>query len=162
MVLALAVAKFMTEMGSYFLLIPLVGLAGAAWANLLGAVVSFFGALLLVGRAVPGPTGHRGAVIAKTGVLVGLGAGVALLLHGAGLDPRALFLIKLLVLVPGFVVGLVTFDLVTDDDLSRAEAIELETPWKLALRNAAVRTVRGVRAVAMRLRPRAFATAEGH
>lgn len=162
MVLALAVAKFITEMGSYFLLIPLVGLAGAAWANLLGALVSFFGALLLVGRAVPGPAGHRGAVIAKTGVLVALGAGFALLLHGSGLDPRALFLVKLLVLVPGFVVGLVTFDLVTDDDLSRAEAIELETPWKLALRNVAVRTVRGVRAVAMRLRPRAFATAEGH
>jgi O-antigen/teichoic acid export membrane protein len=162
MVLALAVAKFITEMGSYFLLIPLVGLAGAAWANLLGALVSFFGALILVPRALPGPAGHRGAVIAKTGVLVALGAGIALFLHGAGLDPRALFLVKLFVLVPGFVVGLVTFDLVTDDDLSRAEAIELETPWKLALRNVAVRTVRGVRAVAMRLRPRAFATAEGH
>jgi O-antigen/teichoic acid export membrane protein len=162
MVLSLAVLKFATEMGSYFLLIPRVGLAGAAWANLLGAMVAFFVALLLIRRAVPGPARHRGAVIAKTGVLVALGAGCALLLHASGLDPLTLFLVKLVVLVPGFVVGLVTFDLVTDDDLSRAEAIELETPWKLAVRNAAVRAMRGVRGVAMRLRPGAFATTEGH
>jgi O-antigen/teichoic acid export membrane protein len=162
MVLSLAIAKFATEMGSYFLLIPRIGLAGAAWANLLGAMVAFFGALILIGRALPGPSGHRGAVIAKTGALVALGAGCALLLHASGLDPRALFLVKLLVLVPAFVVGLVTFDLVTDDDLSRAEAIELETPWKLAVRNATLRAMRGVRGVALRLRPRAFATTEGH
>ena len=64
--------------------------------------------------------------------------------------------------MPALIVGIMTFDLVTDDDLSRAEAIDLETPWKLKLRDGAVRVVRNVRAVAMRLRPRAFATAEGH
>ena len=71
-------------------------------------------------------------MIAKTGVLVALGAVASLLLHDAGLDPMTLFAIKALVLVPLLVVGVVTFDLVTDDDLSRAEAIELETPWKLS------------------------------
>jgi len=162
MVLVLALAKFLGEMGSYFLLIPLVGLAGAAWANLIGAVISFFGALILMGRAVEGSVSHRGAVIAKTGVLVGVGAGCALLLHGAHLDPRLLFAIKVLVLVPAFIVGVVTFDLVTDDDLERAQSMELETPWKLRLRDTAVRWTRSVRGVAMKLRPRAFATAEGH
>jgi O-antigen/teichoic acid export membrane protein len=162
MVLGLALLKAATEMGSYFLLIPLVGLAGAAWANLLGAFLSFFGALILIGRAVPGSNGHRVAVIAKTGVLVALGAAASLVLHDMGLHPVALFAIKLLALVPLLIVGIVTFDLVTDDDLSRAEAIELETPWKLRLRDAALRGVRGVRGLARKLRPRAFATAEGH
>jgi hypothetical protein len=124
--------------------------------------VAFFGALVLVGRAVPGPNGHRGAVIAKTGVLVGVGAGTSLLLHAAHLDPALLFAVKLLVLVPALVLGIVAFDLVTDDDLSRAEAIELETPWKRGVRGSAVRAVRAVRTLAARLRPRAFATAEGH
>jgi O-antigen/teichoic acid export membrane protein len=162
MVLGLALLKAATEMGSYFLLIPLVGLAGAAWANLLGAFLSFFGALILIGRAVPGSNGHRVAVIAKTGVLVALGAAASLVLHDMGLHPVALFAIKLLALVPLLIVGIVTFDLVTDDDLSRAEAIELETPWKLRLRDGALRGVRGVRGLARKLRPRAFATAEGH
>jgi len=162
MVLQLALLKAATEMGSYFLLIPLVGLAGAAWANLLGALLSFFGALFLVGRAIPGSNGHRVAVIAKTGVLVAMGAAASLALHGLGLHPGLLFAIKLLVLVPLLIVGIVTFDLVTDDDLSRAEAIELETPWKVKLRDGALRAFRGVRGVAMKLRPRAFATAEGH
>ena len=161
-VLVLALAKFLGEMGSYFLLIPLVGLAGAAWANLIGALISFFGALVLTGRAVEGSVSHRGAVIAKTGVLVAIGAGCALLLHGARLDPRLMFAIKVLVLVPAFVIGVVTFDLVTDDDLERAQSMELETPWKLWLRDTAVRWTRSVRAVARKLRPRAFATAEGH
>jgi O-antigen/teichoic acid export membrane protein len=162
MVLQLALLKAATEMGSYFLLIPLVGLAGAAWANLLGALLSFFGGLFLVGRAIPGSNGHRVAVIAKTGVLVAMGAAASLALHGMGLHPGLLFVIKLLVLVPLLIVGIVTFDLVTDDDLSRAEAIELETPWKLAVRNTTLRAMRGVRGVALRLRPRAFATTEGH
>jgi hypothetical protein len=84
------------------------------------------------------------------------------LLHAANVDPRLMFAIKLLVLVPAFVVGVVTFDLVTDDDLERAQSMALETPWKLWLRDTAVRWMRSVRAVAMKLRPRAFATAEGH
>ena len=162
MVLALALSKFLTEMGSYFLLIPLVGLAGAAWANLLGALVSFFGALTLIGRAVPGPTNHRAAVILKTGVLVAFGAACALFLRESRIDWRLAFALKLLLVVPGFVIGVATFDLVTDDDLLRAQAIELGTPWKLALRDGAVRFVRAVRGVALRLRPHAFATAEGH
>jgi len=162
MVLTLAVAKFATEMGSYFLLIPRVGLAGAAWANLLGALVAFFGALILTGRALPGPAGHRSAVIAKTGVLVAVGAVGSLVVHRMALDPGMLFLLKLVLFVPALIVGVVTFDLVTDDDLDRAEAIELTTPWKLRLRDGAVQTIRGVRGIAMRLRPRAFATAKGH
>ncbi|MEP7028805.1 MAG: hypothetical protein ABI960_09450, partial [Candidatus Eisenbacteria bacterium] len=162
MVLALAVTKFLGEMGSYFLLIPLIGLAGAAWANLIGALLAFFGALILMSRASEGTVSHRGAVIAKTGVLVAIGAIVSLALHGAQLDPRLLFAIKALALVPLFVVGVVTFDLVTEDDLERAQSMELETPWKLALRDVGVRWVRSVRAVALKLRPRAFSTSEGH
>ena len=40
-VLALSVVKFVTEFGAYFLLVIPLGVIGAAWANLAGAVVSY-------------------------------------------------------------------------------------------------------------------------
>jgi O-antigen/teichoic acid export membrane protein len=162
MVLGLAVVKFMTEMGSYFILIPLIGLAGAAWANLLGALAAFFGALACMRVAVPGPSHYRGAVIAKTGFLVALGAACALFLAATSLDWRAVFAVKLAFVLPALIVGVATLDLVTDDDLARAEAMEIDSRWKLALRNGSLRFVRSVRALALRVRPRSFATAEGH
>jgi len=162
MVLGLAVAKFLTEMSSYFILIPLVGLAGAAWANLLGAVAAFFGALGCMRAALPGPAHHRGAVIAKTGFLVALGAASALCLAATSLDWRVVFAVKAAFLLPALIVGVATLDLVTDDDLSRAEAMEIDSPWKLALRDGGLRFVRAVRTLALRVRPRSFATADGH
>jgi teichuronic acid exporter len=161
-VLGLALAKFVTEMGSYFLLIPRVGLAGAAWANLLGALVAFTGAMVLMTRALVGPAEHRWAVIGKTSLLVGTGSVIALLLHGAGLDWRVLFALKAFVLVPGLLAGVALLDLVTDDDIARAQAIELQSPWKLALRDGIVRLARAIQGIAGRLRPRVLATAEGH
>ncbi len=162
MVLGLALLKFACEMSSYFVLIPWIGLPGAAWANLIGAVAAFFGALACTRVAVPGPAHHRGAVIAKTGFLVGMGAAGALFLAATPLDWRAVAAIKIVLLLPALVVGVATFDLVTDDDLARAGAISIDSRWKLAVRDGGLRAVRAVRALALRLRPRAFATAEGH
>jgi O-antigen/teichoic acid export membrane protein len=162
MVLVLALLKFATEMSSYFLLIPHVGLVGAAWANLLGALVAFFGALVCARIALPGPSIYRGAVIAKTGFLVAMGAAAALALDATGLDWRIIGAVKLLLLAPALIVGVATLDLVTEDDLSRAEGMAIDSRWKLALRNGSVRAVRTLRALALKVRPRAFATAEGH
>src|SRR5262249_13471783 len=145
MVLGLALVKFLTEMGSYFVLIPLVGLSGAAWANLLGAVAAFFGALACTRTAVPGPAHHRGAVIAKTGFLVAMGAAVALLLAATGLDWRLVAALKLGLVLPALIVGVAALDLVTDDDLSRAGAMEIDSRWKLALRDGGLKSVRAVR-----------------
>jgi O-antigen/teichoic acid export membrane protein len=161
-VLGLALSKFLVEMGSYFLLIPTVGLIGAAWANLAGAVVSFVAALGFVAASLGDGGRHRWAVMAKTGAFVALGALVALLLHGSGWDWRAVFAIKLVLLVPVLAVLVVVLDLVTSDDLSRAQAIDIRMPWLSALRDRVVRAGLSFQRAVGRLRPLGIGTAEGH
>ena len=161
-VLVLALLKFLTEMGSYFLLIPVLGLAGAAWANLAGAIVAFAGALVFMSAALLDGGRHRRAVMAKSGGLVALGATAAILLHGFGADWRVLFAVKLLVLVPLFAILVVLLDLVTDDDLSRAQAVEIRVPWMSALRDRVIGFGRWAERSIGRLRPAPLATAEGH
>jgi O-antigen/teichoic acid export membrane protein len=161
-VLVLAVAKFLTEMGSYFLLIPVLGLAGAAWANLAGALVAFAGAHAAMTGLVSGGGFHRRTVMLKTGLLVVCGSLIALLLHAATWDWRITFAVKLAVLVPAFVLGVVLLDLVTRDDLTRAQAIELRIPWMSAVRNRAVALALAADRAIGRLRPQALFTTEGH
>jgi O-antigen/teichoic acid export membrane protein len=161
-VLGLAVSKFLVEMGSYFLLIPAVGLAGAAWANLAGATVSFLGALVFISVALGDGGRHRWAVMAKTGAVVAFGASAALLLATTGWDWRAVAAIKLALLVPGLVILIGVFDLVTSDDLSRAQAIDIGVPWMSAIRDRAVAAGLALQRVVRRLRPMFIATAEGH
>ena len=161
-VLGLAIAKFLVEMGSYFLLIPLIGLIGAAWANLAGAVVSFLGAIVLTGVALGDGGRHRWAVMAKTGAFVALGVSVALLLHASGWDWRVVFAIKIVLLVPALAVLVCVFDLVTHDDLSRAQAIDIRVPWVSSLRDRFVRAGMAFQRAFGRLRPLGISTAEGH
>ncbi len=161
-VLGLAVSKFLVEMGSYFLLIPTIGLIGAAWANLAGAIVAFLGALVFTAVALGDGGRHRWAVIAKTGTFVALGAVVALLLHSSGWDWRVVFAVKLVLLVPALALLVGVFDLVTSDDLSRAQAIEIRVPWVSAMRDRLVRAGLAFQRTVGRLRPFGVGTAEGH
>lgn len=161
-VLVLALLKFLTEMGSYFLLIPVLGMAGAAWANLAGALVAFAGALAFMSGALGDSGRHRRAVMAKAGGIVVLGAVTALAAHGMGLDWRLLFGLKLLVLVPAFALGVVLLDLVTRDDLARAQAVDIRVPWMSGLRDRVIAFgMRAERSIG-RLRPPTLATTEGH
>ena len=161
-VLVLALIKFLTEMGSYILLIPVLGLAGAAWANLAGAIVAFAGALVFMSGALEDGGRHRRAVMAKSGALVALGAVSALALHGVGLDWRILFAVKLLAFVPAFALLVVLLDLVTRDDLSRAQAVEIRVSWMSFLRDRVIRLGLWAEGSIGRLRPPTLATAEGH
>ncbi len=161
-VLALAIAKFLTEMGSYFLLIPVLGLAGAAWANLAGAVIAFAGAHAAMGGHLADAGRHRRTVMMKTGLIVLVGAVTALGLHGLTWDWRLLFGLKLVLYVPAFGFAVVLLDLVTRDDLARAQAVELRVPWMSAVRDQAVGLALAAdRAIGPR-RPGALATTEGH
>ncbi|MGH7726809.1 MAG: lipopolysaccharide biosynthesis protein [Candidatus Eiseniibacteriota bacterium] len=161
-VLGLAVGKFGIEMGSYFALIPLLGLAGAAWANLAGAVASFFGALALTTIVLEDGGRHRWAVMAKTGSLVALGISVTLLLHAIPWDWRAMFVLKLLIVLPGLFLMVLLLDLVTRDDLARAQAVPISVPWMAALRDRAVAFGFAAGSRIGRVRPVVLATAEGH
>jgi len=161
-VLVLALSKFLTEMGSYFLLIPVLGLAGAAWANLAGALVAFAAALAFMSGILGDGGRHRRAVMAKTGGLVVLGALAALGLHEAGLDWRVVFGLKLLLFVPAFTVGVVLLDLVTRDDLARAQAVDIRVGWMSTLRDRVVGLGLWADRSFGRLRPLALSTSEGH
>ena len=161
-VLVLALLKFLTEMGSYFLLIPVLGLAGAAWANLAGALVAFAGALVFMSGALADKGSHRRAVMAKSGALVAFGAVIALGLADTGLDWRVLFALKVFVLVPALGLGVVLLDLVTRDDLARAQAIDIRVPWMSGLRDRVVSFGLWAERAIGRRRPLALATTEGH
>lgn len=52
-VLWLAILKFVAEFGSYAVFLPLLGVSGAAAANVLGAVVAYAGAHVLLNRTFP-------------------------------------------------------------------------------------------------------------
>jgi O-antigen/teichoic acid export membrane protein len=58
-VLVLALIKFGVEFGCYFTLVPAVGLPGAGWANLAGAVLAFAGAHIALRRILPDGSGER-------------------------------------------------------------------------------------------------------
>jgi hypothetical protein len=100
--------------------------------------------------------------MAKSGVLVVVGAAVALALHGAGLDWRVLFAVKIAAFVPAFVIGVVLLDLVTKDDLARAQAVDIGVPWMSGLRDRAVAFAAWTERTIGRRRPDGLATAEGH
>ncbi len=161
-VLALAIAKFLTEMGSYFLLIPVLGLAGAAWANLAGAVVAFAGAHAAMTGTLADGGSHRRTVMLKTGLLVLTGSLTALLLHAMAWDWRLVFALKLVTMVPAFVLGVVLLDLVTRDDLARAQAVDLRIPWMSAVRDRAVALALAADQAIGRRRPASLGTTEGH
>lgn len=160
-VLALALLKLSVEFGGYFVLIPALGVRGAAWAHVIGAVASFVGALFLI-RVELGPGRHRWAVTAKASVLFLLAAAVKLALAETGAGMALALATKLLVLVPGFLLAVFVGDLVTEDDLRRTASLEIRPSWARRTRDAVVAAgLRISRAVGL-WRPSSLATAEGN
>ena len=151
-VLALALIKFAVEFGCYFLLVPKLGLAGAGWANLAGALVVFAGAHVALRRWLPEGAGER----ARTSLLA-LGLLAPFMAAGLALDALlgggAAAALKLL-LAPAAVVTAFAVGLVTRYDLEKVSSVPLNAAWMRRTRDTAVAAGdRLARAVALRRVP---------
>lgn len=165
-VLRLALLKLATEIGAYLLLIPVLGVLGAAWAALAGAAVSLVAAILLLGRGEP-PSRPRWVVMAKTTALIALAvaAGRGLDLAAGAAGPAGVWLGlagKLLLAVPVCVLGVFLLDLVTENDLRLASGVSIGTPWVRRLRDRGVRAGIALSRRLRPLRPARLGTAESH
>jgi PST family polysaccharide transporter len=148
-VLGLALLKFAGEFGCYFALVPSLGMAGAGWANLVGAVASYAAALLIVNRAVPEGVAERTVVAAR-----GLLAFLPLTALGVFLDSRLAHLPSLLLrvaMVPVALVMIFSLGLVRHDDFDRLMSFPLEVAWMRRTRDG---VMAGVQRVAEALTPR--------
>lgn len=135
-VLGLALLKFGVEFACYFTLVPALGLAGAGWGNLAGAVVSYLAALVLVARAVPDGAGERGrAVVLNVALLLPL-LGAALVIDRLTAPPAATML--RLALAPVGLVGIFALGLMTRYDLEKLGSVPLERAWLRRTRDALV------------------------
>ena len=126
-VFALAVIKFVAEFSCYFTLVPALGMIGAGWANLVGAVVSYVVAMALLARAMPEDARERGRVVGMA-----LAFSVPLLVIGWALDRGAPFgwsFAARLTLLPAAIVALFMMQLVRRYDLEKLAALELRTAW---------------------------------
>jgi O-antigen/teichoic acid export membrane protein len=148
-VLVLALIKLAVEFGCYFTLIPAVGLAGAGWANLAGAVLAFAGAHLALRRVLPEGTAERArASLLALAVLAPLAA-AGLLIDGA-LDGVTATVAKLAI-VPTALVGAFTVGLVTRYDLEKVSSVPLNAAWMRRTRDIVVAAAdRLARVVALR------------
>jgi len=135
-VLWLALLKFVGEFGSYFVLLPLLGLAGAAWANLVGAVVSYLSALVLLARIVPEGARERArtSLLAAALVLPFLAAGMWLPARLAA--PWSIA--ARLALLPVAVWTVFASGLVVRADLERLSGIPLTVRWMRVVRDTLV------------------------
>ncbi|TFG87021.1 MAG: hypothetical protein E4H17_03710 [Gemmatimonadales bacterium] len=133
-VLVLSLVKFVTEFGAYFLLVIPLGVIGAAWANLAGAVVAFVVAMALLARMVPEGASERArtwlvalALLLTLLVITLLGE---LFFHGV-----SMVLFHLVLLLPAGA-GLFALGLVRREDLDKLAEVQLERPWTRAVRGS--------------------------
>lgn len=125
--LALSLTKFATEFGCYFALVPALGLLGAGWANLAGAVASFVLASVLVARLLPEGGEERVRAFSRTlALLVPL---LLLALVADGMLPWAQALAARLALVVLAVVGVFAIGLVNRYDLDQLASVPLRAGW---------------------------------
>jgi O-antigen/teichoic acid export membrane protein len=137
-VLRLAILKFVTEFGSYFALLPFLGIQGAAWANLAGAVVSYIAALVVLARLLP----DRACAAARVATaLRAVSLLAALLLAGLLFDwelGHVPSLILRILLVPAGLLAVFALGLVQRQDLDKLAAIQLRWSPLRRLRDSIV------------------------
>jgi O-antigen/teichoic acid export membrane protein len=135
-VLWLALIKFAAEFGSYFVLLPAFGLAGAAWANLAGAVVSYLAALALLARGLPEGTRER----ARSTVLAAALAlpVVAVSTWITSRLPAHASLAVRVALLPATIWAVFAFGLVNRTDLEKLSGIPLTVRWMRLIRDTVV------------------------
>jgi len=133
-VLRLSLVKFVTEFGAYFLLVIPLGIIGATWANLAGAVISYVVAMVLLARRMPeGAQERLRSGLAAPALLLPL-LGLTLLgdSHLQGLL-RVLFHLAL-VLPAG--IAAFALGLVRGEDLDKVASVPLERPWTRVVRGS--------------------------
>lgn len=151
-VLALALIKFAVEFGCYFMLVPVLGLAGAGWANLAGAVIAFIAAQVAMRRLLPEGTGDRAraSLVALALLAPCLAVGLAL---DAWVGGPAATACKLL-MMPAALISAFAMGLVTRYDLEKVSSVPLKAAWLGRTRDTAVTTLdRLAQAVALRRTP---------
>jgi O-antigen/teichoic acid export membrane protein len=103
-VLGLALLKFAGEFGGYLLLVRAFGMMGAGAANLIGAVLAYAVALVMLARALPEGAGERARVVALSVALTVPLLGAGLLLDRG--TPMGWSLLARLALVPVAILAL--------------------------------------------------------
>jgi O-antigen/teichoic acid export membrane protein len=135
-VMALALAKFAGEFGAYFVLVLPFGIMGAAWANLVGAVVSYVLAVIVSRRLMSEGRGGRTRSALVAAALLLATAGLALLaerfVHGWAQVP----LHAGILLAAG--VALFTTRLLQEEDRQKLAAMPLGRGWAGRLRDVLV------------------------
>jgi PST family polysaccharide transporter len=135
-VLWLALIKFVAEFGSYFLLVPALGMPGAAWANLAGAVVCYLAALTLLARILPEGARERARSAALAVGLVLPILAAAMWLAGRPPGPWPLAARAALLAVAAWSVFAV--GLVNRSDLEKLSSIPLTARWMRLTRDTLV------------------------
>jgi len=135
-VLVLALIKFVTEFGCFFALVPTVGISGAAWANLAGAVVSYGVAMAFLDRKVPEGSHERHATTA-----LGLACFAPFLAIGLLIDGHfgrvGSFVARLALVLPTLALILAS-GLIQQADFDRLRSFPLESAWMRRTRDVLV------------------------
>jgi PST family polysaccharide transporter len=135
-VLGLALVKFVVEFGCYFALVPMLGLIGAGWANLAGAVVSYLAAMVTLNRRLP-----EGARERIRTTFTSLMVFAPVLLVGLELDrrlPEPWSLAARLALLPVTLALVFAFGLVREEDFQRLQSFPLRSVWMTRIRDGLV------------------------
>jgi O-antigen/teichoic acid export membrane protein len=135
-VLRLALVKFVGEFGSYFLLVPSLGVLGAAWSNVVGAAAAYAAASVLMARALPEGAAERTRA-ALTGLAI-LAALIGLVLL-TGLLPLVPGLVLRITLVPVAVIAVCLSGLVVRYDLEKLQGLPIASPALSRARDRALR-----------------------
>jgi O-antigen/teichoic acid export membrane protein len=148
-ILGLALLKFAVEFGGYFTLVPALGMRGAGWANLAGAVASYVAAQVVLARHL-----RAGAAGRARTTLTAIALTAGLLIAGLLLDRPPMFgwsFAVRLALIPLAVLGLFAFELVTRYDLEKISSLPLSAGW---MRGPRDRLVAAADRLARKLAPR--------
>jgi len=147
-VLRLALLKFVVEVVAVVLLVPALGVPGAGWANLAGALAAFAGALTAGNRLLPEGNSERLRAVVPS-------LGLAAVLVAAGLAFE-----RILPPIPGFAARVLLFPialvatlrlrLVTPYDFEKLASLPLSVEW---LRRARASTLGAVTRLARALEP---------
>jgi O-antigen/teichoic acid export membrane protein len=133
-VLALALVKFVAEFGSYFLLVTTLGIIGAAWANLTGAVLSYLAALMVLDRFMAEGARERVRTGLVAAALLASFIAVTLLIEWQ-VRGHVLVLFHL-ALLPVMAAAVFAVRLVRQEDLDKLAAVPLERAWTRLVRGS--------------------------
>lgn len=135
-VLWLALVKFAAEFGSYFVLLPLLGVPGAAVANVFGAVVAYGSAHVLLNRSLPeGAIERSGVAFTNLGWLV-----IAMALSwfaSEGIGGPAGLALRIL-LLPGALIAVFALRQVTRHDVYKIASVPIRHRLLERIRDASV------------------------